>query len=68
MATPDEIREAVADDVETGIESATADGVTVNAMDPEKRLNAADRLAASDAAAQPHFGLRMTKLRSPGAN
>jgi hypothetical protein len=68
MADGDDIRDSVSDDVNTGIQSVTADGVQVTAMDPAKRLDVADRLDGNTAASVPTFGLRMTKLRSPGAN
>jgi hypothetical protein len=44
--TADEIAAAVAEDVADGVASATTDGQSATAMDPEKRLDIADRLQA----------------------
>ena len=67
MADADSIEDAVAEDAESGIASVTVEGETVTMADPMKRLDVADRLRRTNAAAQPHFGLRNTRLIGPGA-
>ena len=66
MATADEIAAAAATNAAAGISSHASDGTQTTAMDPEKQLRVADKVAANAAAAQPHFGLRMTQLRPGG--
>lgn len=66
LADADDIRDAAATNAADGIVSHTADGVSTTAADPLKQLQVADKLAANSAAAQPHFGLRMTQLRPGG--
>ncbi len=68
MPTSDEIRDAVATEAEAGIQSATVDGNTVVNRDLEKTMDVADRLDGRTAAANPHRGLRMTALKSPGGH
>lgn len=65
--TADDIEDAVAADVEAGVQSFSDGTNSVTAMDPQKRLDVVDRLRRSDASAQPHFGLRFTTLNGPGA-
>lgn len=66
MADADEIRDAAAANAAAGISSHANDGTQTTAMDPEKQLRVADKVAANSAAAQPHFGLRMTQLKPGG--
>lgn len=66
MADADDIREAAAANAVDSVESMTTDGQSATARDPLKQLQVADKLAANSAAAQPHFGLRMTQLRPGG--
>lgn len=49
--TPDEIRDAAAQSAAEGVASAQGDQGSVTAMDPEKVLRVADRLAGRAAAA-----------------
>jgi hypothetical protein len=51
VPTPDEIRDSVSTDAEAGVSSFTSGDQTTTAMDPEKRLKVADKLAAADALA-----------------
>lgn len=46
VPTPDEIADAAAEVAEIGVQSVTTDGQTTVAMDPEKALRVADKLAA----------------------
>lgn len=62
--TPDEAALAVA----LGPKSMTVDGTSVVAQSLDEIKKAKDLLAAEEATAQPHFGLRFTQLISPGAN
>lgn len=68
MPTPDEIRDAVATEAETGIQSATVDGNTVVSRDLSETLDIADRLDGRTARDNPARGLRFTALRSPGGH
>lgn len=51
VPTPDEIRDSVSTDAEAGVSSFTSGDQTTTAMDPEKRLKVADKLAAAQATA-----------------
>lgn len=68
MPTTTEIRDAVATEAETGIQSATVDGNTVVSRDLEKTLDIADRLDGVTARDNPARGLRFTVMRSPGGH
>lgn len=68
MPTPDEIRDAVATEAETGIQSSTIDGNTVVNRNLKETLDVADRLDGQTAAVNPARGLRFTALRSPGGH
>lgn len=60
--TPDEAALQVA----LGPKQVSVDGTTVTAQSVDEIKKAKDMLAASNAAARPHFGMRMTKLVPPG--
>lgn len=65
--TAEEIEDAVAADVESGVASFSDGTNSVSMLDPEKRLEVARKLRRDEvAAANPSFGLRNTQLRSPG--
>lgn len=66
MADADDIRDAAATNAASGIASSSSDGQQVTALDPEKQLRVADKVAANAAGAQPHFGLRMKQLKPGG--
>lgn len=60
------IREAILDTAR-GPASATFDGHSTTAQDIDQQIRADQHLAAQTAALQPHLGLQLVKLRSPGA-
>lgn len=62
----DEIEDAVAADAEAGVASFSDGTNSIVAMEPEKRLELADRQRRARAAAQPHFGMRSSQIVSPG--
>ena len=66
----DDAFDELLDDVAEGVSELELDGKRRKNQDPEARLNVMERLerreAADGAAAQPHFGLRFTKLIPPG--
>jgi hypothetical protein len=64
--TIDDIEQAVAEDIESGIQSTTADGTTVVASDPIRRLDALERLERRNAANTNFFGMRPRLLIPPG--
>jgi len=75
VPTPDEIRDSVSTDAEAGVSSFTSGDQTTTAMDPEKRLKVADKLAATQAVAgtNPNGGakspwnrLRPARYVAPG--
>jgi len=66
VADADDIRTAAAANAAAGISSAASDGQQTTALDPEKQMRVADKVAANAASAQPHFGLRFSKLVPPG--
>lgn len=66
LADAEDIRDAAAANAAAGISSSAGDGQQVTALDPEKQMRVADKVAANAAAAQPHFGLRMVQLRPGG--
>lgn len=68
MPTPDEIRDAVATEAETGIQSATIDGNSIVSRDLKETLDIADRLDGVTARDNPARGLRFTVMRSPGGH
>jgi hypothetical protein len=57
--------EAIERDVADGVQSVSADGVTVVAMDPIKRLDVADRLAQRSSSSKKHLGMAFRTL-TPG--
>lgn len=61
--TPEEINAAAGANAAAGIQSATVDGNTVNAQDPLKQLDVANRLAANQAASKPGFGFRFQQIK-----
>lgn len=64
--TADDIRQAVYRDAADGIASFSDGTHSVQMMDLEKRLAIADQVQEDDAASTPAFGLRHTRLKSPG--
>lgn len=64
--TPDEIRKQVLADVATGISNFSDGTHNATVMDPEKRLDLADRLRSDRASTSKGFGLRTRKLIPPG--
>lgn len=73
MATDAElesIETRIIEDVDAGMQSVSVDGMNINITDPGRRLDVLERLenrtARETAAIKPHFGLRFTKLVSPG--
>lgn len=77
MPTADEIATAAAEVAEIGVQSATTGDQTTTAMDPEKLLRVADKLAAREAAAGTNGNggarsgwrsLRAARYVPPGTN
>lgn len=68
MPTPDEIRDAVATEAESGVQSSTIDGNTVVNRNLKETLDVADRLDGSTARENPARGIRFTAMRSPGGH
>ena len=66
MAQPETIAEAIEQNA-LGPASVTVAGQTVVQKDIEQQIKADEYLAAKQAAAKPHFGLRLTKIIPPGA-
>ena len=66
MAQPESIEEAIEQNA-LGPASVTVAGQTVVQKDIEQQIKADEYLAAKQAAAKPHFGLRFTKIIPPGA-
>jgi len=66
MRMTDRIQESIERDAAEGVSSITVDGIATTAMSIGERIQAARYLAAQQAAAQSHFGLRFTKLVPPG--
>ena len=66
MAQPETIAEAIQQNA-LGPASVTVAGQTVVQKDIEQQIKADEYLAAKQAAAKPHFGLRLTKIIPPGA-
>ena len=66
MAQPETIEEAIEQNA-LGPASVTVAGQTVVQKDIEQQIKADEYLAAKQAAAKPHFGLRFTKIIPPGA-
>lgn len=60
------IREALANDAATGVQSVSVAGQSVTNMSVDDRIKAAEFVASQNAATKPHFGLRMVKLVPPG--
>ena len=65
--TADDIKEAVASDMVDGVQSFSDGTNQVTQMDPQKRLDVADRLSRSEAAQNTNFGLRTVALKGGGA-
>lgn len=65
--TADDIKEAVASDMVDGVQSFSDGTNSVTAMDPQKRLDVADRLKREEAAANTNFGLRSVVLKGGSA-
>lgn len=61
----DAIEQQVAEDVTAGVQSFSDGTNNVSAMDPDKRLNVADRLRRRQANKNASFGMRTTKLNGP---
>jgi hypothetical protein len=61
-AATDAIDAAIEEQAAAGIQSASADGQLVSAIPLKDLLDARDRIAAREAAAQPHFGIRTVRL------
>jgi hypothetical protein len=66
MAQPQTVEEAI-DRNAKGPASVTVGGQTVTQKSIDELIKADQYLAAKNAASQPHFGLRFTKLIPPGA-
>lgn len=66
MSDADDIKDAAVEAAQ-GPLSATTDGVSATAHDPEKLLNVADRIASRTAAVGTSRGILFTKLKPPGA-
>lgn len=47
--------------------AASADGISTTARDLRELIEAAEYLAAQNATAKNHFGLRFIRLKPPGA-
>lgn len=60
--TADDIKEAVASDMVDGVQSFSDGTNSVVQMDPQKRLDVADRLTKSEAAEVDWFGMRTRKM------
>jgi len=67
MADADDVRDQAATLAAAGISSASSDGQQTTALDPEKLLNVADRLANRSAVSSNRTGILFTKLQPPGA-
>lgn len=65
--TADDIVDAVASDVVDGVQAFSDGTNSVTAMDPQKRLDVADRIRRAEASENTNFGLRFTTLNGPGA-
>lgn len=66
--TADEIEASVAEDLEAGVQSFSDGTNSVTAMDPEKRLAAANKLRQNDSRNTPLASVfkNTVQLRSPG--
>lgn len=64
--TTEDLEDAVLDSAVEGISSVTVDGLTVQQQRLKDRLDVLDRRNNTAASAQPHFGMRTTRLISPG--
>lgn len=67
MLDPDDIADAIAENA-AGPKSVTSDGMNVSQHSIGDQIKAQRHLENEEAAGQKHRGLRITKLRSPGAN
>lgn len=65
--TADDIKSAVSADMVDGVASFSDGTNQVTQMDPQKRLDVADRLSRSQAAQNTNFGLRTVALKGGGA-
>jgi hypothetical protein len=66
MAQPETIEEAIEQNAK-GPASVTVAGQSVVQKDVDQQIKADEYLAAKQAAAKSHFGLRFTKIVPPGA-
>jgi len=66
MSTVNDLHQAILDDAVEGVAKATNDQGSVELMSIDDRKKALTVAESGAAAAQPHRGLRFTKLISPG--
>jgi len=62
----DDLREAIVQNATDGIASVSVDGLTVTAKNVREQIEAETHLASQAASVKPHFGMRFTRLVSPG--
>lgn len=66
--TAADIKAAVAEDVVNGIQTFSDGDQSVTMMNPKDRLAVAEKLLGDEiAATNPRFGLRISRMVSPGA-
>ena len=66
MSEPTTIPEAIAADALAGVQSTTADGVSVSAMDVEKRIKADEYVRSVSARARNDLGISFRRLEPGG--
>lgn len=69
MATEEEISElesSILQSATEGVQSVSVDTLTVNSKNLREQLEVLEHFKEEQAASQPHFGLRFTRLRPPG--
>lgn len=64
--TSDELEQALIEDAAEGIDSVLVDGMSIRKSLLKDRMAVADRARNANAATKPHFGIRTTRLISPG--
>ena len=62
----DNLREAIVQSATEGIESTLIDGESVREQSLDSRLRALREAESQNGAIKSHFGMRMTRLVSPG--
>lgn len=61
-----DLEQALLNDATEGISTVAVDGLSVTSQSLDARLKVADRHKNKNAASLPHFGMRTTRLLSPG--